>query len=346
MRRYHVVLASPIGIEATRRDVQAGLRPRHFMLELAARLDATIHEPSETTAPPDLLHKILKTPGPVIDLARRVAAACQDEDVIFCNSESVALPVAQALIKARKGARLASFGHNLYRPRIALAKLLSGAFRRIDRFHVISKDQLRDPDRQRLYLEQVDDRFFTPRGKAEPAPGPNARPLIVSVGLEQRDYVTLAKATSDMDLDVRISGASRDARVLRETFPEVMPANMDKQFYSWPDLRDLYRRADLVVVPVRPNSYAAGITSILEALAVGKPVIASRTTGLDGTLADDAAVEWVPPSDAGALRSAIARLLQDAPARDALAENGAAIFAGHHRKDLRVSYMADDLKGL
>jgi Glycosyl transferases group 1 len=345
-RRFHVVMASAIGADKTTKGVEAGLRPRHFMLELAKRLDATLYEPAPAEAKPALLHRLIKTPAPLIALAARVADAATDADVIFCNSEAVAIPVAHALLRAGKRTRLASFGHNLYRPRIAASKLVSGAYRRINRFYVISSDQLRDPSTQRLYLEQVDDQFFTPDDGSMAKSYRTDRPLIVSVGLEQRDYTTLAAATGSMNVDVRISGASTDARVLQGTFPDVRPANMSQQFYEWPDLRDLYRSADLVVVPVRPNQYAAGITSILEALAVGKPVIASQTSGLAGTLADDAAIRWVPPSDPDKRRAEIEILLGDPQARQTLAARGAEIFRAHHRKNLRTAFMENELRAL
>lgn len=344
MRRFHIVLGSATDVAATSRDVQQGLRPRHFMLELAARLDGALYEPDATTAAPALFHRIINTPPALVALADRVVAACQDEDAIFCNAETIALPVAHALLRAGKQTRLASFGHNLYRPRIALTKTLSRSYRRVNRWFIISKDQCREPSRQSLYLEQVDDLFFSP-APADAVPAA-ARPLIVSVGLEQRDYVTLAEATRDMDVDVRISGASKDARTLPGTFPEVMPANMSRQFYSWPDLRDLYRAADLVVVPVRQNAYAAGITSILEALATGKPVIASRTSGLEGTLADDTVIRWVTPADPAELRNQIQTLLADPAGRRALAEKGAAMFRAHHRKNLRLDYMQAQMRAL
>lgn len=345
-RRFHVVMASAIGLDKTRREVEAGLRPRHFMLELANRLDATLYEPAPSDAAPALLHRLIKTPAALVALAARVADAAQDADVIFCNSEAVAIPVAYSLLRAGKRTKMASFGHNLYRPRIAASKLISRAYGRINRFYVISNDQLRDPSSQRLYLEQVDDLFFTPDDGSMIRSYRADRPLIVSVGLEQRDYTTLAEATKAMNVDVRISGASTDARVLQGTFPDVRPANMSQQFYEWPDLRDLYRSADLVVVPVRPNQYAAGITSILEALAVGKPVIASQTSGLAGTLADDSAIRWVPPSDPGRLQGEIEILLGNPQARQKLAEHGADIFRAHHRKNLRAEYMETELRAL
>ncbi|MEM5838768.1 hypothetical protein AAHH59_10735, partial [Pediococcus acidilactici] len=55
--------------------------------------------------------------------------------------------------------------------------------------------------------DQTDTIFFRP----SPASLDKPRPVIASVGLEKRDYRTLAAATSDLDVDVKISGFSRDA---------------------------------------------------------------------------------------------------------------------------------------
>jgi glycosyltransferase involved in cell wall biosynthesis len=81
-------------------------------------------------------------------------------------------------------------------------------------------------------------------------------------------------------------------------------------------LRELYARADLVVVPVVETDFQAGITTILEAMAMGKAVVCTRTTGQTDTIVDDVTGVYVPPGDAPALRAAIEDLLVD-PARRA-----------------------------
>ena len=81
------------------------------------------------------------------------------------------------------------------------------------------------------------------------------------MGLERRDYRTLAQAVSGLDVDIRISGFSYHAAAMARSFPDPMPANMSCRFYSWPDLVQLYRDADVVVAPVFPSRYAAGVTT-------------------------------------------------------------------------------------
>jgi glycosyltransferase involved in cell wall biosynthesis len=100
----------------------------------------------------------------------------------------------------------------------------------------------------------------------------------------------------------------------------------------------MYRRSKFVVVPLVENNFQAGIIAILEAMAMGKAVIASRTqgqvgvvsgplmraTGLDGEIVEQPDFHpngiYVPPGDSNALAAAI-RYLLDHP--DVAAEMGA-----------------------
>ena len=90
-----------------------------------------------------------------------------------------------------------------------------------------------------------------------------------------------------------------------------------------PDLEALYDWADIVVLPIKPNLHASGITVILEATAFGLPVICTDTGGLRAYFPDDE-VRWVPPRDAAALRRAIADLAADDESRWRLVEHARA----------------------
>jgi glycosyltransferase involved in cell wall biosynthesis len=75
------------------------------------------------------------------------------------------------------------------------------------------------------------------------------------------------------------------------------------------ELRQLYERSALAVVPIKQNHYQTGIATILEMMAMGKCVIATRTHGQTDTIVDGETGIYVPPSDARALRDAIERML-------------------------------------
>jgi glycosyltransferase involved in cell wall biosynthesis len=76
---------------------------------------------------------------------------------------------------------------------------------------------------------------------------------------------------------------------------------------------------DIAVLP----SYreAQGLT-ILEAMALSRPVIASRVGGIPEMIEDERTGLLVPPHDSTALASAIGRLLRDHPLADTLARAG------------------------
>jgi glycosyltransferase involved in cell wall biosynthesis len=68
--------------------------------------------------------------------------------------------------------------------------------------------------------------------------------------------------------------------------------------------RELYDWADLVVVPLRPNFHASGITVVLEAVALGKPLVVTDAGGLKDYFSGEHAA-YVPPHDPLALRRAV-----------------------------------------
>jgi glycosyltransferase involved in cell wall biosynthesis len=77
----------------------------------------------------------------------------------------------------------------------------------------------------------------------------------------------------------------------------------------------LFRRADIVVLPYREIDQS-GV--LFTALGAGTPLVLSAVGGFPEVAADGAA-ELVPPGDAAALRTTLARLLADPAARERLA---------------------------
>lgn len=83
--------------------------------------------------------------------------------------------------------------------------------------------------------------------------------------------------------------------------------------------KQLYRWADLVVVPMHENRFS-GITVALEAVANGKPLIASRTGGVTTYFGEDA-VRYVDPANPAALREAARMSPAEALARAEAAQD-------------------------
>jgi len=79
-------------------------------------------------------------------------------------------------------------------------------------------------------------------------------------------------------------------------------------FVSPGELGLYYERASVVVCPSRREGY--GVVA-REAMAYGRPVVASSVGGLVDAVEDEVTGLLVPPGDAGALQTAILRLLED-----------------------------------
>jgi L-malate glycosyltransferase len=88
-----------------------------------------------------------------------------------------------------------------------------------------------------------------------------------------------------------------------------------------PDVLSLHKAFDIFVL----SSVTEGLgTSLLDAMAAGKPIVATRTGGIPEVVIDGETGLLVPPRDDEALADAIVRLLKDAGLRRAMGEAGRA----------------------
>jgi glycosyltransferase involved in cell wall biosynthesis len=344
---FHLLLPRVMDLPQAAARAARHEQPRHAMAELAASLAATIHEPDAAAGTAfDRLRSLVAPPGALWSAARRVLQSAGPGDAVFCSSEAGGLQV--AALGGRRRPRLALFVHNVDRPRARFALKAWRMADKVDLFMACSTSQVEflrrhlhlSDDRVRHVWDHTDTRFFTP-GPASPG---KRRPVVVSVGLEQRDYRTLAVATEDMDVDVRISGFSKDAAALARIFPDPMPANMSRRFYEWPELVQLYRDADVVVVSCHENRYAAGVQSLMEASACRRPVVATATEGL-AAYVDDCVVA-VRPGDVAAMREAIQRSLHERASAEARASRAHRLANERYGMDRYVSEIDGALRRL
>jgi glycosyltransferase involved in cell wall biosynthesis len=123
---------------------------------------------------------------------------------------------------------------------------------------------------------------------------------------KHRDWLTLVNAIGE---DPAI-----EARVASSYFPDHLRRRSSRFLIEaasrLPDIRRLYRWADIVVVPLKHNLHASGLTVVLEATACGVPVICSDTGGLRDYFADSEVV-YVRSGDPGALHAAIRAIGSD-----------------------------------
>jgi glycosyltransferase involved in cell wall biosynthesis len=193
---------------------------------------------------------------------------------------------------------------------------------RVEKVVVFGRVQL-DYLRQE-YGGRVDAVFLPHRADTafyRPGPAPAAAPpYVFSIGNDySRDFDTLARAARL--LADRPGGPPRWVVHTTRPVPAAPGVEVSRAGRSYPELRDLYRGAAVVVIPLRDMIHPGGINSILEAMAAGRPVVVSGSRGVaDYVRAGETAVV-VPPDDPAALAAAVRDLL-DSPAEcDRLGRN-------------------------
>src|SRR5258706_3541478 len=166
--------------------------------------------------------------------------------------------------------------------------------------NMIGKLGFRSERVRRIYFH-ADHRFFCP-GDTPVEPD-----LICAAGQLLRDYDCLIEAVRGLPVRVQIAaGSPWIDQTLRPR--ENLPANVTWGKLNRFDLRALYARSALAVVPIRQNDYQTGIATILEMMSMGKCVIATRTRGQTDTIVDGVTGVYLPPRDPSALPGAAQRM--------------------------------------
>jgi glycosyltransferase involved in cell wall biosynthesis len=139
----------------------------------------------------------------------------------------------------------------------------------------------------------------------------------LACGRTQRDYKTLLRAAANVRFPVKLI-------VPRDTFNNVtLPPNVeivggpdspaDDRGISYPELIERHlAHCRAVLIPLQEDqNTTAGLTNAIEALAVGKPVLMTRTGCLDLDVAASGCGFYVNPGDADGWARAMRILVQD-----------------------------------
>jgi len=306
---------------ARREQIARGKCPRADYFEMARAFEADLIDYAAARKNGGVVGRVLAgIGGPNLLLAWACWRQRRNYRVIFTDGEQVGMPLA-ALLKVfgRGGARHLMVVHILSTGKKRLIFSLIALQTHIDRFFCYSTWQKRFVEKRLGVPGQrvigtpfmVDSDFFS-CARVVPRPTPVPR-QICAVGLEFRDYPTLMRAVDGLDVRVVIAAASPWSKRVDTTQDQKIPANVTVRRFSQFELRQVYADSAFVVMPLFDVNFQAGITSILEAMAMERAVICSRTSGQTDVIVDGETGVYVPPGDAAALRAAIAHLL-DHPA--------------------------------
>ena len=183
------------------------------------------------------------------------------------------------------------------------------AYRRIPRFIAYGWEEalwirrwltLPDDDPRVSFIPfGVDEIYFTPRPETAPSVD------VLSIGADpQRDFkLLLGIASRHPELSFRLIVDTDRAAELG-----TVPTNVEIRInVPFPEIRDHLAAAKVVALPVHENTYSAGTTTLLQAMAMARPVVVSQTGAIRNGyhLKDGDNCRLVPPGNDAAFETAL-----------------------------------------
>jgi len=213
-----------------------------------------------------------------------------------------------------------------------LTLLRNACIRGVDYVQCISvytRSRLREADYPERKLRMIHNAVDLDRYQAaDRAPGGNAVPIVVFVGRMRpvKGVDVLVRAWKEVQARHRarliLAGDGPIVPDIKKLAAQTGVADSIEFVGEISTVPELLRRSDIYVQP----SYQEGLpNSVLEAMATGLPIVATRISGNEDLVEDGRNGLLVPPGDAAALAQAIVRLLADPVAARRMGERSRAI---------------------
>ena len=268
-------------------------------------------------------------------------------DIIFATTHKSGLPILlfKYLRLVKKPIVVASIGVPEYlnqyegKALLFLKKIFKSADRIIcygyeEQFDII---RLLDIPRERIIFLPfgIDTEYFLPKNTEQ-----YQVKSLLSVGADNnRDYKSLLlvmKKFPDLNLDLityphNIHGLS-------------IPPNVEVHYnISFSKLKNFYSRANIIVLPVKENSYSGATTCLLQAMSMGKAVVVSNTKAIYKGYGLNNGVNCmlVPPNNKKELKKAIEFLINNPKIKANIETSARKLFLKHYSKKMYINNLVN-----
>lgn len=290
-----------------------GEHPRTDLSEMLRILDAKLFNFGDVAESTHPLVRAARSRGRYWGLAMLGVLHRNEYDNIYATGEDIGMPLAVLLHATRCYGKATVLIHHGGTPkrRIALRWLGHQVWRNVitvseRQRDVLIKDVGFPAHKVHAFKQGIDENFF----RMLPSDPPLGE-YVFSCGRDSRDYPLLVRAAEQLkEVPFRIvaSGWSAHAGVRQANNIEARSNVVVENGLSFPALRDAYARSRFAVFPLNRMDYAAGVTGMCEAMAMGKAVIASDSPGVAEYIKHGVSGLVVPVGDERAMREAIERL--------------------------------------
>jgi glycosyltransferase involved in cell wall biosynthesis len=154
----------------------------------------------------------------------------------------------------------------------------------------------------------VDEQFWQSPADAKPD-------MICSVGREMRDFETLIKALDGTGIPCHIAAvlargrSDQWRRTIGDSAEKIgLPDNVTVGSKNPVELRELYARSRFIVLPLHQSDTDNGITCLIEAWSMSRPVVCSEIEGQRSAIDHGRNGLFVPVGDAETMRKVIVDL--------------------------------------
>lgn len=120
---------------------------------------------------------------------------------------------------------------------------------------------------------------------------------VIAAGRTGRDFLTFAKGASRAGVHAQIVCLEGDADELQGIPGVHLNVQPDEGYMNYLRLMKLYNSARVLAIPLSPGVSLSGLTSLMDALGMGKPVVCTRHPLIDLDIEHEGIGFWVDPGD-------------------------------------------------
>ncbi len=165
--------------------------------------------------------------------------------------------------------------------------------------------------------------------------------FVLAAGRTRRDYATLLQAAPQIACPILIIAGTADS------FPSPLPKDVRiLRDVSRSVYLDCLRRCSLLVLPLLPTERSTGQVVLLEAMALGKPVVASRVAGTTDLIRHGRNGIVVEPCSAAELAAGVRSLLDQPDLARQMGMNAVEDVKKFHTFDVHAQAKLDAIREL